>query len=173
MSQPFGIVVQEIPSKTPVRAELRANHVAAQDDAHQLAGVASPLRGAQHDVAGNIVGIVDELLGELAGVRIAEFKIQVLDSAEHHGSKQAQRRGRGDENVAALRGALLVADDLDALIDQLPPVEQFVIVDDPIAEIVNLLENAGGASGSLKSSLRAGSRRAAVEPSQVALQETW
>ena len=84
LSQPLGIVVQKIPSEPPVCAKLTANHVAAQNNAHELARVASTLGGAQNDVAGNIIGIVNEFLGELARVGITEFQVQVLDAAEHH-----------------------------------------------------------------------------------------
>jgi hypothetical protein len=45
-----------------------ANHVPAEDNADQLARIAATLGGAQNDIARNIIGIVDEPLGQLAGI---------------------------------------------------------------------------------------------------------
>src|SRR5262249_46502399 len=109
-------VVQEIPTESAIRPKLVPDQVAAQHHTHQLACIAPTLRCSKHDIARNIIGVVDELLTKHATLVVIEFEVQILDSPRDYGTEQAQGSGRGDENVPPLCRSLLVADYPDALI---------------------------------------------------------
>jgi hypothetical protein len=46
---------------------------------------------------------LDKLLGQLAAVGISQLQIQVSDPTEDHRSQEAERRGRRNQNVPAMR----------------------------------------------------------------------
>ena len=122
LSKPVRIVVQEIPAVQAVQPKFVSEEVAAEDYPHEFARVSAPLRGSQHNVARNVVRVLDEPIGKCPVLFLGKAQIQVFDAEQDHRTKKAERRIRGDNNVPPLCGRLLVTDDTHVLIEKLSAI---------------------------------------------------
>ena len=64
LSKPVRIVVQKIPAIQAVEPKFVSEQVTAEDYPHEFASVSAPLCGPKHDVARNVVRVLDEPIGK-------------------------------------------------------------------------------------------------------------
>ena len=72
LPHPSGVIVQEVPAALPVAAQFLPHKVSAQHDADQFARTLSALGGAQNDVSGHVIRILDQAVGQDLPDRLSE-----------------------------------------------------------------------------------------------------
>ena len=72
LPNPGGVIVEEVPAAVPVATQFLPDEVPAQHDADQFARTLSALRGAQNDVAGYVIRILDQAFGQVSQIAVGE-----------------------------------------------------------------------------------------------------
>ena len=62
LPEPFSVVIEEVPTEAPRCSKFVPDHIAAEHNADEFTGIATPFGSTQYDVPGNLVGVIDEFL---------------------------------------------------------------------------------------------------------------
>jgi len=100
-----------------------AHDIAAQYKTHELARAPAALCRPQYDVAGKVIRVRDEAIGQPVQLGIVQIEVKVAQAAHQHGPQQSCGCSRGDNQIAALRCHLFISDDPHLLFKKLPSIE--------------------------------------------------
>src|SRR5262245_37904654 len=120
LTEPGGVVVQEIPTAVCSSRTLAFQQEAAEDEANQLIRKLPALRGSQNNIAGQITRVGHHPLSQRAQILRRQSQVQGLETAQDHHLEKVQRGLRRDRQVPLAVPLLPISNNLYALISKLP-----------------------------------------------------